>query len=194
MCNLVLASSSSSRRNLLNKLELSYDVCVPDVDESPYTQETAYKLVERLAILKAKAVSVQYSNHLIIGADSVADHDGEIVGKPGDYQTAKKLLSYCSGKEVKFYTGLALLNSESGNIQTAVEVYTVKYRILTDAMIDFYLHKEQPYGCAGGVKAETRGLALFEYMRGDDFYALLGLPLLKLVSMLANQGVEVLLP
>lgn len=194
MKKIILASSSPSRRNLLNKIEISYDICAPDIDESAHTGETAIQLVERLAIAKAKAIAEQYPNSLIIGSDSVADHHGEIVGKPGDYQTAKKLLKWCCGKEIKFYTGLALLNSKSGHIQSTVETYEVKYRQLTDENIDYYLHKEEPYGCAGGVKAETIGLAMFEYMRGDDFYALLGLPLLKLVGMLANEGVEVLAP
>ncbi|MBX9705729.1 MAG: Maf family nucleotide pyrophosphatase [Gammaproteobacteria bacterium] len=192
MKRIILASSSPSRLNLLKKLEIPFEAHSPDVDETPLANETAPELVHRLSELKARAIAEQYPNSLIIGSDSVASHHGQIQGKPLTHANAYTLLKSCSGQVVEFYTGLCLLNTATNHTQHHTSIYEVKYRQLTDHMIEYYLNKERPYFCAGGVKAETLGLALFEYMRGDDFYALLGLPLLKLVEMLAAEGIEIL--
>ena len=130
--------------------------------------------------------------HLVIGCDQVATLDGEQLGKPGNHQNATKQLQLMRGREVKFHSALCLYNAATGNMQAEVVPYLVRFRQLTDEQIESYLSKEQPYQCAGSAKSEGLGVALIERMIGEDPNALIGLPLIKLVSMLQNEGVEVL--
>lgn len=189
---LVLASSSPYRQKLLQQLQLPFESRSPKIDESPLPGEDPQQLVERLAIAKARAIAEECSGCLVIGSDQVAVHDGEIVGKPADHQDAVRQLQYASGKSVTLYTGLALINSDSGNVQSVIEPFTIHFRKLTTAQINHYLEKDQPYNCAGSVKSESLGVALFDKFDGDDPNALVGLPMIRLVSMLENEGVEVL--
>ncbi len=188
---LVLGSSSPSRKDLLAKLLLPFTCDAADIDETPYPQETAEQLVERLAIAKAQTVAARHPQALIIGSDSVAEFQGAIMGKPLTHEKAVKYLRQVSGGIVTFHTGLCLWDSASGHYEVCVEKYLVKFTELSDAMIENYLCKEQPYQCAGGVKAETIGIALFDYLRGDDFNSLIGLPLIKLSKMLRQFGMPV---
>ncbi len=185
---LVLGSSSPFRKQLLEKLMVPFETVNPDVDESPLAGESPIELVERLAIEKAKAVAVNYPNSLVIGSDQVALHGDEVVGKPHTHDRAVEQLRTASGKEIKLYTGLALINSTSGSIQSEVIPFTVHFKTLSAEVIESYLRKEQPYNCAGSVKSEGLGIALFERFEGDDPNALIGLPLIRLVAMLENEG------
>lgn len=189
---LILASSSPFRRALLDRLGIPFDVAVPDVDETPGGSEPPVKLVERLAVAKARAVAAHRRDALVIGADQVAVNDGAIAGKPGSHENAVRQLRAASGREVTLYTGLALLDAASGRLQREVVPYKVRFRELSDAQIENYLRKEQPYDCAGSVRAEGLGIALLERFEGDDPNALIGLPLIRLVRMLENEGVTVL--
>lgn len=189
---LVLASSSPFRRELLSRLKLPFDVIVPDVDETPQPNETPQALVERLAVAKARAVVARAPQALVIGSDQVAVYDGTIVGKPHTHANAVRQLQSAAGKTVMLYTGLALVNAASGRVQSEVVPFGVTFRALTDAQIESYLRKEQPYGCAGSVRSEGLGIALLERFAGDDPNALIGLPLIRLVRMLENEGVSVL--
>jgi septum formation protein len=128
------------------------------------------------------------SEHLIIGSDQVACVDGQILGKPGDFTRAKQQLIRASGKKVTFYTGLTLANSVSGNRQTICEPFTVHFRQLNEQQIERYLNKEQPFNCAGSFKSEGYGITLFSKLEGDDPNTLIGLPLIRLVQMLENEG------
>lgn len=189
---LILASSSPYRKQLLDQLQLDFEVAVPDIDESPRPGETPEHLVERLAIEKANAVAGNHPGCLVIGSDQVAVHDKQIVGKPRDHQDAVEQLRFASGKSITLYTGLALINSDSGKVQSLVEPFTIHFRKLTEEQIASYLKKDQPYNCAGSVKSESLGVALFERFEGDDPNSLIGLPLIRLVRMLENEGVNVL--
>ena len=189
---LILASSSPFRRALLARLQVPFDVVSPGIDETPRPREAAPALVARLAIAKAQAATGNHAAALIIGSDQVAVHDGTIVGKPNDHATAVEQLRTASGKIVTLYTGLALLNTATGRIQSDVIRYEVTFRVLTNLQIENYLRKEQPYGCAGSVRAEGLGVALLERFHGDDPNALIGLPLIRLVRMLEAEGVEVI--
>jgi len=189
---LILASSSPYRKKLLDQLQLNFAVAVPDIDETPKPGESPQRLVERLAIDKAKAVAGNHPGSLVIGSDQVAVHDKEIVGKPRDHQDAVEQLRFASGKSITLYTGLALINSDSGKLQSIVEPFTIHFRQLTEEQIANYLKKDQPYNCAGSVKSESLGVALFERFEGDDPNSLIGLPLIRLVRMLENEGVNVL--
>jgi len=189
---LILASSSPFRRELLARLLIPFDVIVPDVDETPHPDESPQALVERLAISKAQAVAARCPGALVIGSDQVAVHDGEIVGKPHTHERAVAQLKAASGKVVMLYTGLALVNNTSGRVQSEVVPYRVVFRSLNDAQIENYLRKEQPYHCAGSVKSEGLGVALLERFDGEDPATLVGLPLIRLVRMLENEGLAVI--
>lgn len=189
---LVLASSSPFRRELLSRLKLPFDVIVPDVDESALPGETPQILVERLAVAKARAVVARAPGALIIGSDQVAVYDGAIVGKPHTHANAVRQLQSAAGKTVMLYTGLALVNAATGRVRSEVVPFGVTFRALTSDQIESYLRKEQPYGCAGSVRSEGLGIALLERFEGDDPNALIGLPLIRLVRMLETEGVSLL--
>ena len=189
---LILASSSPFRRELLSRLMTPFEVVVPDVDETPRQDESPQALVERLAILKAQTVASKYRSALVIGSDQVAVHNGEIVGKPLTHERAVEQLRSASGKTVMLYTGLALVNSSSGRVQSEVVPYGVTFRALTELQIETYLRKEQPYHCAGSVKSEGLGVALLERFDGEDPATLIGLPLIRLIRMLETEGLLVI--
>ena len=191
MARLILASSSPFRRELLARLMIPFEVVAPEVDETARPGELPQALVERLAIAKAQAVAAKHPQALIIGSDQVAVHAGEIVGKPLTHERAVAQLKIASGKTVTLYTGLALINSATGRVQSEVVPYRVLFRPLSDAQIENYLRKEQPYHCAGSVKSEGLGVALLERFEGEDPATLIGLPLIRLIRMLEHEGLAV---
>ena len=185
---LVLASTSPYRKALLEKLRLAFETAAPEIDESAHPGETPSALVERLAVEKAQAVSGGYRDALIIGSDQVAVAGDKVLGKPGNREKARRQLRLLSGKRVVFMTGLCLLNSATGRLQADVVDYTVTFRTLTDQQISRYLELEQPFDSAGSFKSEGLGITLFAAMQGSDPNALIGLPLIRLTSMLAKEG------
>ncbi len=189
---LVLASSSPFRRELLARLQLPFEALAPELDETPQAGESPEALVRRLAIAKAQAVAFRRPDALVIGSDQVAVYDGSIVGKPHGHENAVRQLRSASGKKVVLYTGLALVNAKTGRVQCEVIPFGVQFRELTDAQIESYLRKEQPYGCAGSVRSEGLGIALLDRFEGDDPNTLIGLPLIRLVRMLENEGVKII--
>ncbi len=192
MLPIILASSSTYRRQLLSKLGLAFDYASPNIDESPQTDESPQVLSERLARQKALIITESHPNHLIIGSDQVACLGQTVLSKPGNFANAYRQLKLCSGKTVSFHTGLSLINSATGNIQSTVDTFSVTFRQLTDTNIENYLNREQPYDCAGSFKAEGLGICLFEKLSGDDPNSLIGLPLIKLIDMLHKEGIETL--
>ncbi len=190
---LVLASSSPYRRELLSRLGIEFSSDSPEIDESPLPAEKPQALVRRLAELKAEAIAASHPHALIIGSDQVATLEAHILGKPGTHEQALQQLTQASGKRVTFLTGLCLLNSATGERQVACEPYHVEFRDLNREEIVHYLLKEQPYNCAGSFKSEGLGICLFKRMEGDDPSSLIGLPLIRLVGMLRNEGLDVLL-
>jgi MAF protein len=191
MLPLLLASSSPYRRELLERLRLPFVCASPDIDESRRPQESAIALVKRLAQEKAMALAARFPDHLIIGSDQVAVLGEQILGKPHTFERALEQLSASSGKSVSFLTGLALYNSQTGHCQVDCVPFTVHMRELSAPRISRYLHAEQPYDCAGSFKAEGLGVSLFRSTEGPDATSLIGLPLIRLVDMLAEQGVEI---
>ncbi len=188
---LILASTSPFRKQLLEKLHLTFLTDKPNVNETAHDNESALQLVERLAIEKAQAVANGYQDALIIGSDQVCINNGKILGKPHNFENAFKQLKEASGKTVTFYTGLALLNSRTGRVQSLVEPFAVEFRELSDQMITNYLNKEQPYNCAGSFKSEGYGISLFNSLQGKDPNSLIGLPLISLIELLENEGIQV---
>lgn len=192
MKNLVLASSSIYRRELLQRLQLPFTCETPDVDETPLANEQPQDTALRLAQVKAKKIGMEQPDSLIIGCDQVATLDGLQIGKPLTHDNATRQLRLMRGREVIFHSALCLYNAATQNMQAEVVPYIVKFRDLSDAQIESYLNKEQPYHCAGSAKSEGLGIAIIEKMTGDDPNALIGLPLIKLVSMLENEGIDVI--
>ncbi len=189
---LILASTSTYRSRLLKRLQIPFRSIAPQVDETPIPGESPQALVRRLALTKAKAVSADNPQALVIGSDQVACAGWEILGKPGNKENATRQLQDSSGKIVHFFTGLALCCHAAGFEQVTVEPFGVHFRSLSEQTIDDYLEKEQPYDCAGSFKCEGLGIALFEKMLGEDPTALEGLPLISLTSLLLEAGMPVL--
>jgi MAF protein len=189
---LILASTSRYRRQLLERLGVQFEVKSPQVDETPLPDESPEQLVTRLAGNKAKAVAAEYPDALIIGSDQVAVVDGQILGKPRTYDKAVAQLKRESGKRITFLTGLCLYNATSHHSQIDVVPFYVSMRHLSETQIKNYLRKEQPYDCAGSFKSEGLGIALFDRLEGTDPNALIGLPLIRLIHMLENEGLFVI--
>jgi MAF protein len=194
--NLVLASTSPFRQQLLAKLMLPFNCVNPNIDESPAKDETALSLVKRLAEQKAFAGAQLIENksvpQLIIGSDQVALINGQIIGKPHTVDNAIAQLSAASGQAITFYTGLAVFNNANQQMLSCVEPFTVHFKHLSVEQIRYYINTEQPLYCAGSFKCEGLGIALFERLEGDDPNTLIGLPLIKLIDLLAQHGVDVL--
>jgi septum formation protein len=189
---IVLASTSEYRRGLLARLGLPFEVASPHVDETALPNEAPPDTARRLAEAKARAVVARFPQAIIIGSDQVAVLGQVTLGKPGDHANAVRQLRAMRGKEVVFHTALCLCDAASGRAQTRVVPYYVRFREYSDAQVEHYLQREQPYDCAGSARCEGLGIALIAEMRGDDPNALVGLPLIALTEMLAAQGVSVL--
>ncbi|PVZ88035.1 septum formation inhibitor Maf [Serratia sp. S1B] len=187
---ILLASTSIYRQQLLEKLHLPFICAAPETDETPLPGESAEALVLRLATAKAQSLAVSYPNHLIIGSDQVCVIGGKITGKPHTAENARKQLHNASGQRVTFYTGLALYNSHSKQLQTLCEPFHVHFRELTASEISTYVELEQPLNCAGSFKSEGLGIALFQKLEGRDPNTLIGLPLIALLAMLRVEGIN----
>ena len=190
MPRLVLASTSSYRRELLTRLQIPFEIADPETDESVLAGESPAATAERLSIAKAKAVASRFSEALIIGSDQVAFLDSQRFGKPLTRDRAIEQLRSMRGRTVIFHTGLCLYNSATGRSQVCGVPAEVAFRHLSDAEIERYLEKEQPYHCAGSAKSEGLGIALLSSIRGDDPNALIGLPLIALCGMLRDEGMQ----
>lgn len=189
---IILASSSIYRRALLTRLQIPFECISPEVDEAPLKDESPADTALRLAQVKARKVANSYPNALIIGCDQVATLDGTQLGKPYTHENATKQLRMMRGREVTFHSALCVFNAKTQHMQAEVVPYIVQFRALSDAQIQNYLIKDQPYQCAGSAKSEGLGIAIIEKMTGDDPNALIGLPLIKLIDMLQNQRVFVI--
>lgn len=192
MFNLVLASTSPYRRELLSRLGLAFTVANPKTDETPLSGESPEMLALRLSEAKARAVAADHPGSLIIGSDQVATVDGRIYGKPGTHERAVAQLRELSGKTVNFFTGLCLHNTHTGQTQVRGIPTLVTFRNLGDSEIENYLRREPAYNCAGSAKSEGLGIALLSSLQGEDPNALVGLPLIALCDMLRHEGVAIL--
>jgi len=191
---LVLASTSRWRGELLQRLQLPFTQVDPGVDEDPFKAKglPPRELVTELAIAKARAVASAAPDALIIGGDQVAFLDGEVLGKPGTPERARAQLAKMAGRTHELITGTALLDGRTGAVHTALEVHRMTMRPLTAAQIAAYVARESPLDAAGSYYIESLGIALFERVQGEDFTAIVGLPLSQVVGLLAAAGVDVL--
>jgi MAF protein len=192
--DLLLASSSPYRRELLSRLRLPFDCASPDIDETPQAGEAPEMLAVRLAAGKARALAATHPTSLIIGSDQVAAlPDGTILSKPGNHERATRQLRQSSGQCVQFFTGLALLDARTQTLKTHCERFDAHFRALSPEEIESYLRKEQPYDCAGSFKMEGLGITLFSSLEGRDPNSLVGLPLIALTDLLREFGINPLL-
>ena len=189
---LLLASTSRYRKELLERLGLAFETAAPGVDETPLAGEAPANTALRLAVAKAKSLKSKFKDCLIIGSDQVASSGGVRYGKPGDHATAVAQLRSLSGKAAEFHTGVALFDATSGAVDSRVVLCRVVFRPLSDAVIEAYLRREQPYDTAASAKAESLGIALIARMETDDPTSLIGLPLIALTEMLEAAGLKVL--
>lgn len=189
--HLILGSSSPFRRALLEKIYTAFSWQSPDIDETPLLHEEPITLVQRLSLAKAKKIAETERNALIIGSDQVAVFQNQIIGKPHTHEKAVQQLSAFSSQTITFYTGLCLLNTETNHYQLIAEPFSVHFKKLTQEKIERYLAIEKPYQCAGSFKSEGLGICLFERLIGDDPNSLIGLPLIKLITMLENEGIYI---
>ncbi len=189
---LVLGSTSRYRRELLQRLNVPFEVASPEVDETPFESETPRALAERLALAKAKAVAARFPHAVVIGSDQVADLNGQPLGKPGTHERAVAQLRQMRGQTVVFQTALAVVCLETGFELCDLAAVDVVFRDLTDTEIENYLRIEQPYDCAGSAKSEGLGIALLASIHSDDPTALIGLPLIRTCRMIQAAGIELL--
>jgi septum formation protein len=190
---LVLASTSPFRKELLARLGLSFEVADPATDESTLPGETPEATALRLSEAKARAVAKYFPQALIIGSDQVACLDGQIFGKPGNHANAVRQLQSMRGRSVNFFTGLCLLNAKTGKAHLRGVPTMVTFRDLTDGEIENYLRREQPYNCAGSAKSEGLGIAVIARMEGSDPNALIGLPLIALCDLFRLENINPLI-
>jgi len=187
---LVLGSTSPYRRALLARLRLGFSVDAPRVDETPQPGEPPARLAQRLALEKAQEVATRHPGAVVIGADQVAELDGQAIGKPGNHARAVAQLQAMRGRRVVFHTAVAVVRPDTGFAQGLLAPVAVQFRDLTDAEIERYLRLDQPYDCAGSAKCETLGIALLERIDSDDPTALVGLPLMRTCALLRLAGID----
>lgn len=189
---LILASTSVYRRELLSRLAIPFTVCAPHVDEQPLPDEAPRHIAVRLALAKAQAVAIQHPDAVVIGSDQVADLHGQALGKPGTHERAASQLRAMRGHTVVFQTALAVVCQHTGFSAVDLAQVNVRFRPLTDAEIEHYLLAEQPYDCAGSAKSEGLGIALLDDISSDDPTALVGLPLIRTARMIRAAGIRLL--
>lgn len=188
---IILASSSPARKMLMERLLLPFTCASPNIDETPRPNEQAKDLVVRLAKEKANVFTGTHTDAIVIGVDQVGVLEDEILGKPMTHENAVRQLVKMSGKTIRFYIGVCVHDTTNGNEEMTLETFDVTFRSLTPSMIENYLQKEPALHCAGSLQVEGLGIVLLEKLCGDDYTALIGLPLIKLSDMLRKLGVEV---
>ncbi len=177
---------------LLERLRMPFDIVSPEIDETPAAHEAPEETALRLAMEKARKVGRDYPDALIIGCDQVAVLDGLQIGKPRNFDNAFGQLKAMRGRTVIFHSALCLYNSSNDRMQSGIVPCEVTFRRYTDDQIRRYLELDEPYNCAGSAKSEGLGIVLVSSMKGEDPNALIGLPLIALIDMLKNEGVEII--
>ena len=189
--SVILGSTSVYRKELLTRLGIAFTTAKPEVDETPWPDESPFALAQRLALAKAKAVAAQRPDAVVIGSDQVADLNGRPLGKPGSHDRAVAQLRAMSGQTIQFHTALSVVCLASGFERSDVATVRVVFRTLEDDEIERYLRAEQPYDCAGSAKSEGLGIALLSKIDSDDPTALIGLPLIRTCELLRAAGVQI---
>ena len=192
--DVILASGSIYRRELMERLRIPFEVIVPDIDERPAPGERPEATALRLAEEKARAIVKIRPGAIVIGSDQVATLDDAQIGKPGTHDNAIRQLMAMRGRCVIFHTALCVLDGRQTDPQRRVQTANVKtavtFRNLPREELEAYLFAEEPYDCAGSARNEALGIVLLEKIESTDPTALTGLPLITLTTMLKNCGVS----
>jgi MAF protein len=188
----ILASSSKFRKQLLDKLNISFKCISPDIDEKRLNNESVRDYVKRLSIQKASKIAFSNKKSIIIGSDEVADLNGKIIGKPITKKNASKQLRILSGNKVVFRTGLCVLNSETGKYYASVNNYNIFFKDLDDNIINKYLESDDVLNCAASIRIEGLAINLVRKMNGADPSSIMGLPLIKLIDYLARFDIDIM--
>ena len=187
---ILLASSSIYRKQLLQRLGLDFKCCSPDIEESINSTKTVADNAKNLAFLKSKAASTNHQNAVIIASDQICSVKQNIFGKPGHFDKAFEQLKLASGNKVIFHTAVCVLDTIKSEYHQFVDQTDVYFKKLKDNEIKTYLEKEQPYNCAGSFKVEGLGICLFDKIISEDPTALIGLPLIELSKVLIKIGIN----
>jgi len=190
MPRIVLASTSPYRRQLLEQLDIPFETHAPGVDEDAFKNQglEPSELSKLLAQKKAEALAELFPDALIIGGDQVAEIDGECLSKPGTPEKACQQLKQLSGRAHRLWSALAVHEPKTGRTEVSLEKHTLTFRPLSDIQIEKYVALDKPLDCAGSYRIEGRGIALFSSIEGSDYTAIIGLPLIRLVSLLESFG------
>ena len=185
---IILASSSTYRRGLLDRFLDQYQAVSPGVDENNVGGLPPDELSRSLARKKAEAVVAHARGALIIGADQLAVLDKRVLGKPGDHQTAIDQLLSASGKSVTFLTAVCILDQVNKARYEYTDETTVRFRQFDRRLAEAYLRHDEPYDCAGSFKLEGAGYVLFDSVDTNDPTALIGLPMIWVADRLLQLG------
>ena len=191
MTQLILASSSIYRKLLLERLMINFQMVSPEIDEVVIEKETAYDTAERLAEEKARKVSDEFQEAIVIGCDQTAEYNNIQIQKPLNYKSAISQLTELSGQRVNFHSAICLYQKKTDILEKKVISFDVKYKKITLSQIENYLEKEKPFDCVGSVKSEGLGITILEEINSSDPTAVIGLPLITLVNMLSKAGISI---
>jgi septum formation protein len=192
---LILASTSRYRKELLGRLKLPFSCIAPGADETPLPREPPLALVTRLARAKASAVAAREPHAWVIGSDQTAvrvDESGaeSTLGKPGTAARCVEQLESCSSRSIVYLTAVTVMRQEDNGLYEFIDTTRVNFRALDRAAIERYVTTERPLDCAGGFKSEGLGITLCESIDTSDPSALIGLPLIRLSAALRSAGFE----
>jgi septum formation protein len=186
-CRVVLASSSPRRRELLTLVGIAHEVQPANIDEALRPRETPRRYAERLAREKARAIATLDPNLITIGADTIVVINRKILGKPADADQAGAMLRQLSGREHTVVTAVAV--SRGKKLRSAVEEVRVRFRSLHPDEIEAYIATGEPMDKAGAYGIQGYGATIVECIDGD-YFAVMGLSLVRLVGLLRDVGVR----
>ncbi len=191
MSQIILASSSIYRKELLQRILSEFKVVSPNIDEKKINSENAYESAQRLAEEKAQKISNEFREDIVIGCDQTAEYNNIQIEKPLNFKFAFSQLKELSGKQVNFHSAICVTNFKKNISHKKVVSFNVKYKDLSLVEIENYLNYEKPFNCVGSIKSEGLGISLLEEINSSDPTAIIGLPLISLVSILKKFDVTI---
>ncbi|RRQ24646.1 septum formation protein Maf [Guyparkeria sp. SCN-R1] len=187
--DLILASGSATRRQLLDRLQIPYTVDPADIDETLAANEPAKEACQRLARAKADRVADRHPGTVVLGSDQMLSWRGGLLGKPGDAETACRQLTQISGEAITFHVAISVACPDGRRLDWH-ETVEARMRKLTNEEIARYVEIEKPFDCAGSMRSEGLGACLVEHMDSRDPSAILGMPLIATARLLRAAGID----
>jgi len=185
----ILASSSPRRKELLSQAGVPFDVIVSGCDETPIVGESAQEMVERLALLKAQAVSDLEQEALVIGADTTVFIDGEALGKPSSVEEARQMLKRIQGRTHEVWGGVAIVEKAAGLARVWSHMTKVTMVAMSSEMIAWYAQSGEPMDKAGSYAIQGLGLQFVDSIEGS-YSNVVGLNVASLMCVLEELGVQ----